>query len=49
MSEVIVAILSASILVPEETMVPMQWLGAVAIVMAGLVEVMFGYRQSRPN
>ena len=47
MSEVIVAILSASILVPEETMVPIQWLGAVAIVMAGLVEVMFGYRQSR--
>ncbi len=46
MSEVIVAILSAAILVPEETMVPMQWLGAFAIVMAGLIEVLFGYSQT---
>jgi len=49
MSEVIVAILSASILVPEETMMPLQWLGAFAIVIAGLVEVLFGYSQSSMN
>lgn len=44
MSEVIVAIASASILVPEETMTLIQWMGAAAILLAGLVEVVFGYR-----
>ena len=49
MSEVIVAIVSAAILVPEETMVPMQWLGAFAIVVAGVVEVLFGYSSKAPQ
>ena len=35
MSEVIVAVISASILVPEETMSLLQWMGAAAIVLAG--------------
>lgn len=46
MSEVIVAVISASILVPEETMSLLQWLGAAAIVLAGLVEVLFGYHKT---
>lgn len=46
MSEVIVAIISASILVPEETMQWLQWIGVVAIIMAGLIEVLFGYSQT---
>jgi len=45
MSEVIVAIASAAILVPEEMMLPIQWLGAIAILLAGLVEVIFGYNK----
>ena len=47
MSEVIVAIISAAILVPEETMVWMQWLGAVAILLAGLIEVLFGHSRKQ--
>ena len=47
MSEVIVAIISASILVPEETMLLMQWVGAGAIILAGLIEVIFGYSKKR--
>ena len=47
MSEVIVAVISASILVPEETMSLLQWAGAAAIVLAGLIEVLFGF--SRPD
>ena len=43
MSEVVIAIISAAILVPEETMVFMQWVGAAAILLAGLIEVIFGY------
>ena len=43
MSEVVVAIISAAILLPEERMLLIQWLGAVAIVLAGLIEVVFGY------
>lgn len=46
MSEIVVAIFSAAILVPEETLQPIQWLGAVAIVAAGIVEVVFGYSKS---
>jgi drug/metabolite transporter (DMT)-like permease len=46
MSEVIVAILSASLLIPEETMLWLQWIGAAAIVAAGLIEVLFGYSRS---
>ena len=46
MSEVVVAILSAAILVPEEKMLLIQWAGAVAIVLAGLIEVFFGYTKT---
>jgi len=46
MSEVIVAIVSASLLIPEETMLWLQWVGAAAIVAAGLIEVLFGYSRS---
>ena len=46
MSEVIVAIVSASILVPEETMLLLQWVGVVAILLAGLIEVLFGYSKT---
>jgi drug/metabolite transporter (DMT)-like permease len=42
MSEVIVAIMSASILVPSEKMIFVQWLGAAAILSAGFIEVLFG-------
>lgn len=46
MSEVIVAIISASILVPEETMQWLQWVGVIAIMLAGLIEVLFGYSRT---
>ena len=46
MSEVIVAIVSAAILVPEETMLMVQWVGAIAILLAGLIEVLFGYKKT---
>lgn len=49
MSEVIVAIVSAAILIPEETMVWMQWVGALAIVLAGLIEVLFGYNKDETD
>ncbi len=45
MSEVIVAIASARILVPDETMVLLQWIGAGAILLAGFIEVLFGYHK----
>lgn len=45
MSEVIVAIISAAILLPNESMLLVQWVGAAAIVAAGLIEVIFGYNQ----
>jgi len=47
MSEVLVAFVSASILLPEETMTTFQWLGAVGIVLAGVVEVIFGYTSKK--
>ena len=47
MSEVVVAILSASILVPEESMLLIQWTGAAAIIIAGLIEVLFGYSKAK--
>lgn len=47
MSEVVVAIMSASLLLPEEKMAAVQWAGAAAIVAAGLVEVLFGYSNSK--
>jgi drug/metabolite transporter (DMT)-like permease len=46
MSEVVFAIVSATILVPNEPMQTIQWLGAVAILLAGLIEVSFGTSQS---
>ena len=49
MSEVIVAIASAAILVPEEKMLLMQWVGAIAILLAGFIEVLFGHsRKEEP-
>ena len=39
MSEVLVAILTATWLLPEERMEPVQWLGAVLIILAGIVEL----------
>ena len=46
MSEVVVALISAAILIPDESMVLMQWAGAIAILLAGLIEVWFGYHKS---
>lgn len=46
MSEVIVAIITASILLPDETMTIVQWLGAIGIVSAAFVEVIFGHKTS---
>tara|TARA_A100001388_G_scaffold106657_1_gene78186 strand:- start:715 stop:1614 length:900 start_codon:yes stop_codon:yes gene_type:complete len=43
MSEVAVAVISAKILLPEEQMVILQWIGASAILLAGVVEIIFGY------
>lgn len=40
MSEVYVAILSASLLLPDERMAAIQWLGAALIIAAGLIEVL---------
>ena len=45
MSEVAVAVISAKILLPEEQMVILQWIGASAILLAGLVEIIFGYNK----
>jgi len=45
MSEVIVAIVSARILVPDENMLFLQWIGAGAILLAGIIEVLFGYNR----
>ena len=47
MSEVLVAFISASILLPEETMTTIQWLGAMGIVSAGIIEVIFGYKAKK--
>ena len=46
MSEVVVAVISASILLPDEAMGWVQWIGAIAIIAAGLIEVVFGYTSS---
>ena len=43
MSEVAVAVISAKILLPEEQMVVLQWIGVLAILLAGVVEIIFGY------
>ena len=43
MSEVAVAVISAKILLPQEQMVIFQWIGASAILLAGVVEIIFGY------
>ncbi len=42
MSEVLVAIVSASLLLPEEKMDPIHWLGGIIIIFAGFLEVFFG-------
>ena len=43
MSEVAVAVISAKILLPEEQMVILQWIGASAILLAGVVEICLLY------
>ena len=48
MSEVIVAIFSASILLPEETLEAAQWIGAGAIVLAALAEIAVDDQEDRP-
>ena len=45
MSEVLVAIVSASILLPNEQMAPLQWLGAAAIIASALFEVFLSSKQ----
>ena len=49
MSEVIVAIISASILIPNEGMVFLQWIGAIAIIVAALIEISFGYKRTQEH
>ena len=49
MSEVAVAVISAKILLPEEQMVILQWIGASAILTAGVVEIIFGYSKKLPE
>ena len=41
MSEIIVAVVTASILLPEERMTLIQWLGALTIVTAGFIDILF--------
>ncbi|MBQ65340.1 MAG: EamA family transporter, partial [Marinovum sp.] len=41
MSEVLVAIISASIFLPDEQMALLQWLGAAAIIASAFAEVSF--------
>ena len=48
MSEVVIAIDSATILVPDEPMQAIQWLGAVAILITGLIEVSFWTTRAPP-
>ena len=43
MSEVAVAVISAKILLPEEQMVILQWIGALAILLSGVVEIIFRF------
>ncbi|MCY4463414.1 MAG: DMT family transporter [Albidovulum sp.] len=47
MSEALVAVLSAWILIPEEKLTAWQWAGAAAIISAGLVELLWG-NERRP-
>lgn len=49
MSEVVVAVISASVLLPGETLDWIQWSGALAIMAAGLIEVIFGYAMLNLN
>ena len=46
MSEVVVAVISAKIFLPEEQMLVLQWVGAIAILTAGLIEIVFGYNKN---
>ena len=47
MSEIIVAVVTASILLAEERMTLIQWLGALTIVTAGFIDILFS--KSRGN
>jgi len=42
MSEVIVAVFSAALLLPEELLSPAEWAGAAAIILAALIEIAAG-------
>ena len=46
MSEVVVAVISAKIFLPEEQMFVLQWVGAIAILTAGLIDIAFGYNKN---
>ena len=48
MSEVVVAVITASLLLPEEAMNAREWIGAGLIISAGLVEV-FGGARGEPD
>ena len=45
--EVVVAMISASILLPDEPMVWIKWIGALSILFAGLIKILFRYQQRR--
>ena len=45
MSEIVVAMISATILIPNESLFTIQWLGATAIISAGIIEVFFAYKK----
>ena len=38
--------LTFSVLLPEEQMFVLQWVGAIAILTAGLIEIVFGYNKN---
>ena len=44
--QVVVAVISAKILLPEEQMFVLHWIGAIAILTAGLIEIVFGYNKN---
>ena len=48
MTEVVVVAVSASLLIPEETLTARQWVGACAIVAAGLVDVLAAAMRASP-
>ena len=49
MSEVIVAVISAYILLPRETLILSQWIGALFVIMAGVMEVIHRTPKSKTH